>query len=167
VTINDIYKIYDLKTANYSFSAPLVMGAALAGANQQELKRLHDYGIYAGRAFQIQDDILGIFGKTKDTGKSNLTDLQEAKKTLLIWRAHQISREKSKKAIKKILAKNRIYTQDLAVMRKIIRDSGALGYAKKEIASLVVKANASLDASRMNLRYKTPLQFYINSILGL
>jgi len=167
VTINDIYKIYDLKTANYSFSAPLVMGAALAGANQHELKRLHNYGIYAGRAFQIQDDILGIFGKTKDTGKSNLTDLQEAKKTLLIWRAHQISREKSKKAIKKILAKNRIYTQDLAVMRKIIRDSGALGYAKKEIASLVVKANASLDASRMNLRYKTPLQFYINSILGL
>ena len=85
ITKNDIYKVYDLKTANYTFSTPLVMGATLAGAPKKEINKLYNYGIYLGRAFQIQDDILGTFSEEKEIGKSNTTDLQEAKKTILIW----------------------------------------------------------------------------------
>jgi geranylgeranyl diphosphate synthase type I len=167
ITKEDIYKIYDLKTANYTFSTPLVMGAALAGADVRELKRLHNYGIYLGRAFQIHDDILGIFGSPRETGKPNLTDLQEAKKTLLIWRAHQESCGRIKQVIKKILAKEKVNAGDLAIMRKIIRDSGSLACAKKEIAALAAKAGASLAASRINLKYKKPLRKYTESVLGL
>ncbi|TBR17193.1 hypothetical protein EPO66_03185, partial [bacterium] len=51
ITPKDIYKIYDLKTANYTFSFPLVTGATLAGASEKETKLLFDYGNYLGRAF--------------------------------------------------------------------------------------------------------------------
>ena len=79
----DIYRIYDLKTAYYTFSCPLSAGAILAGAKKQQTDLLYNYGIYLGRAFQIKDDILGIFGNENKIGKSTLTDLREGKKTLL------------------------------------------------------------------------------------
>ncbi|TAM41649.1 polyprenyl synthetase family protein, partial [bacterium] len=87
VTREDIYKIYDHKTANYTFASPLSIGATLAGAKPEQVKKLFSNGMLVGRAFQIKDDIIGTFGEEKDTGKSNLTDIKEAKRTLLIWHA--------------------------------------------------------------------------------
>ncbi len=72
-TQEDIYKVYDLKTAFYSFARPLSTGAILAGANQYQTNRLFQSGINLGRAFQIKDDILGIFGDESKIGKSSLT----------------------------------------------------------------------------------------------
>ena len=95
VTQNDIYKVYDYKTANYTFASPLTMGAILAGAKTTQIEKLYRYGMCLGRAFQIQDDIIGTFGKETQTGKSSLTDLKEAKRTLLIWYAFRKACAKS------------------------------------------------------------------------
>ncbi|MCX5710644.1 MAG: polyprenyl synthetase family protein [Candidatus Omnitrophica bacterium] len=167
VTKNDIYKIYDLKTANYSFSAPLVMGATLAGAGERELNKLHDYGIYLGRAFQIQDDILGMFADEIKIGKSGLTDLKEAKKTLLIWYAYNNSGGKDRLLIKKILNSKTSGKSELMRMRRMIITSKALDYVKKEIALLSVKAKTKLNTARINPKYKTSLHEYTDSILSL
>src|SRR5208283_1468625 len=57
----EVYLNYTLKTARYTFDCPMVTGAILAGANTQEIKKISRCGIFLGQAFQIQDDIIGIF----------------------------------------------------------------------------------------------------------
>jgi len=132
----DIYKIYDLKTAYYTFAYPLSIGATLAGANEDQIKKIFDYGVYLGRAFQIQDDILGMFADEKKIGKSILSDLQEAKKTLLIWRASRTADLANRKKIKQVLLKEKVALSDLVKMREIIKNSGSLDYARKQIKTL-------------------------------
>jgi geranylgeranyl diphosphate synthase type I len=163
----DIYKIYDYKTANYTFAAPLAIGAILGGANQKETKKLFDYGICLGRAFQIQDDILGMFSDEKKIGKSTLSDLQEAKKTILIWYAYNHSQTINKAVIKRILSKQRAETRDLLKIREIISSSGALEYAKKEISQSVKDAYDIIARSRINKKYKNLLKNYSQEILSL
>src|SRR3989338_5453464 len=85
----DVFLNYTLKTAKYTFECPLVIGAILAGASTQDTQKLSRLGIMIGQAFQIQDDILGIFGSQKSIGKSILSDITEFKKTLLVCHAYK------------------------------------------------------------------------------
>ena len=166
-TKDDIYKIYDLKTARYTFSSPLCIGATLAGADDKQLGLLHKYGIYLGRAFQIKDDYLGIFGSPKNTGKSNLTDLRESKKTIFVWYAYNHCNSKDKAAIKKIFFKNEPSRNDLQVIRRIILLSGAVDYARKEIEQLIRTADSLISASKMSPCQRDCLSAYANGLLTL
>lgn len=80
----DILEMIERKTASYSFSAPLQAGALLGGAGAGAVARLGEIGRHVGVAFQLRDDVLGVFGHTSRTGKSVLGDLREGKQTLLI-----------------------------------------------------------------------------------
>ncbi len=166
-TKEDIYKIYDLKTANYTFASPLTIGAVLAGGKKYDVDRLFKCGTYLGRAFQIKDDILGMFGKEAKTGKSTLTDLKEAKKTILIWYAYNRSDRKNKSIIKKILNKKNVDKMDLSRMQKIIIESGTLDYAKKEILKFIKRAQGIQQSFRMQPKYRKLLLAYSNQILSL
>ncbi len=161
----DVYRIYDYKTACYSFASPLSCGAILAGAKQGQAQRLHQYGIYLGRAFQIKDDILGMFGEEKKTGKPSLTDLQEAKKTLLLWYAYKNLSKENRMSIKRILAKTKVKRPDLLKMRELISACGALDYAEREIAGFIRKAQSLIKSSRMRKTYKTLLDNYSRELL--
>ncbi len=165
ISKEEIYKIYDYKTANYTFAAPLSVGAELAGADRRQIERLFKYGIYLGRAFQIKDDLLGMFSSEKETGKSALTDLREAKKTLLAWQAFRGSGRKNKAVIKAILSKKNIAKKDLLKMRGIIISSGALNYAKREISRFIKASCKILAVSRMRPAYKNLLESYAEEIL--
>ena len=164
-TKHDIYKIYDLKTANYTFSAPLSIGAILSGANSNQIDKLSKFGIYLGRAFQIKDDILGMFAEEKKIGKSTLTDLNEAKKTILNWNAYNYSNRKNKRLIKEILRKKTVNRLDLLKMRKIVKDSGSLDYARKETFRLIKKAKTIATSSSMNAQYKKYLFSFAQKLL--
>ncbi|MDP2905247.1 MAG: polyprenyl synthetase family protein [Candidatus Omnitrophota bacterium] len=166
-TKSDIYKIYDLKTARYTFAAPLCIGATLAGADNKQLGLLFKFGIYLGRAFQIKDDYLGIFGSPKDTGKSNLTDLRESKKTIFVWYAYNHCNGKDRSAIKTILAKKSPSRRDLLKIRRIILLSGAAGYARREIEQLIKMAGSLMSASKMPLRQRDCLNAYAFGLLTL
>lgn len=165
VTKQDIDKIYDYKTARYTFSSPLAMGAILAGAKENEVNKLFKFGVYLGRAFQIQDDILGMFASQRKIGKPALSDLQESKKTLLVWQAFNNAGKKNKMIIKQILLKNNIARKDLLSMRRIIKDTGALEYSKSEITKLKHKALKLLVSLKMRPTYKNALYEYCNAIL--
>jgi geranylgeranyl diphosphate synthase type I len=165
ISKKEIYKIYDYKTANYTFSSPLTMGAILAGAEEKETKKIFEYGIKLGRAFQIKDDILGVFGTKRKIGKSNLTDLQEEKKTILIWHAYRNCPNKDKKKIKSIFSKRNINKNDLVLMRRLISSSGALKYAQNEINKLFKEAEISIRSSSMKDKYKDFLIEYTGSLL--
>lgn len=164
--LKDIYKIYDYKTAFYSFVCPLTTGALLAGAGAADINKLSQYGMHIGRAFQIKDDILGIFGYPGQTGKSSLTDLQEAKKTILIWHSYHHSLPKEQRFINKVLSKNKVQRSDLTAMRKIIRDAQSLNYAEKEIARLLKRATSILASSKIRHRCKDALTKYSQELLN-
>ncbi len=167
ITESDIYKIYDYKTANYTFASPLAIGAILGGATDTETGKLSRYGLLAGRAFQIKDDILGLFSEEKEIGKSNLTDLQEAKLTLLMRQAFHRSGKIGKSVIKGILSKKEITIADLLAIRKIAEGSGALDYAKTEVYRYAKEAKRILISSRMREPYKSSLIRYSEEILKL
>ena len=106
--------------AVHSFASPLAAGAILGGAEQQQVDQLAQSGLYLGRAFQIKDDIVGLFDDEKNIGKPNLTDLKEGKKTILIWYAYQHSGRQDKRTIKKIFSKDKVGRRDLKKIQDII-----------------------------------------------
>jgi geranylgeranyl diphosphate synthase type II len=82
--VDDILTMERLKTAVYSFECPLQAGAILAGASEQTVASLGDFGREMGIAYQIVDDLLGVFGTEEETGKTTIGDLREGKRTVLI-----------------------------------------------------------------------------------
>ncbi len=161
----DIYKIYDLKTARYTFACPLSAGAILGGASSEQAESLFKYGLYLGRAFQIKDDILGMFGEESQTGKSSLADLRESKRTLLIWYAYNNSSTRDKSIIRDTFIKKDVNRTDLLRIRKIVISSGALDYARLEIRGLLKKAKYLSMAFGMRSKYRDLLAGYVNQLL--
>lgn len=84
VSSQDILLATRLKTSAYSFEAPLTAGAVLGGAPVADVNVLGDVGRAMGTAYQLADDVLGVFGDPERTGKSAQSDLREGKRTMLI-----------------------------------------------------------------------------------
>ena len=164
VSKEDIYKIYDYKTAYYTFASPLMMGAILAGAKPSEIAKLSKFSLYLGRAFQIKDDNLSMFFDEKKIGKSALSDLQESKKTLLIWYTYNHTSKKNKFLIKSILNKRKVTKADFLRIQKIARESGALDYTKSEINNLTQKAKTIISSLKMQMQYKNLLLSYAKGL---
>lgn len=162
ITEKDIFLNYTLKTARYTFECPLLMGAELAGAAKKDIKMLSKFGIYVGQAFQIQDDLLGIFGTEKSIGKSILTDIKESKKTLLVWRAYNNTNTRNKLLLKRILESSQNDYRDLLKIRRIIKESGAYGYCIKKIKDLLNMAYLASSNLTINKKYRNLITDFLN-----
>lgn len=157
----DVFLTYTLKTAKYTFEAPLVMGAILAGASKREQEKLSRMGIALGQAFQIYDDLLDVFSTSKKIGKPVLSDLNESKKTLLVWRAYTTLKGKDKKALKQLLEKDKKTYPDLLKFRKLIKLSGADRYCIDKTLSLLLEAGSICSSLTMRGRSKKTLRQFI------
>jgi geranylgeranyl diphosphate synthase type II len=82
-TVEDVLAMEQLKTAAYSFAAPLRLGAILAGAPSERAEDVARVGMLVGTAYQVIDDVLGTFGDAGQTGKPVTSDLREGKLTIL------------------------------------------------------------------------------------
>ncbi|MDP3964220.1 MAG: polyprenyl synthetase family protein [bacterium] len=122
----DIYQIHTYKTAKYTFELPLQLGAILAGASQKDLLALSRYAIPAGLAFQIQDDILGVFGSPEQTGKPAHSDLREGKRTLLYTETRKRLSGPQLKRFDSLYGSATLSYRDAGFLRGLIRDCGAL-----------------------------------------
>ena len=140
----EILKIYKLKTGSYTFEAPLIIGAVLAGAHDSLLQPFKKYAQYLGLAFNIQDDILELFGEEKKTGKPSGSDLKEGKKVLMIVKAMELASSKDKNFIKKNLGNKNLKKKEIERFKKIITDTGSLDYCKKKAQLYINKAKLSL-----------------------
>ena len=146
----DVFDIHTYKTAYYTIIGPLKIGAILAGAKQKDLKIFEDYGTPLGIAFQIQDDILGIFGDEKSTGKKNGDDIKEGKNTILFTQALKKAHLKQKKILKKLWGKEDINTEEINHIRKIIVETGALDYSQELASDLAEKAKKTVSKITKN-----------------
>jgi geranylgeranyl pyrophosphate synthase len=145
ITKENLYEIYDLKTAYYTFACPLASGAMLAGADKEFIKKLYNYGVYIGRAFQIKNDVKDIWGGDERIYKSMYDDIKKSRKTILVWHAYLNTEEKNKKYIKELFSKKNISKQDCMRIRGILNDSNTLKFAEKEIQKLKHRAYQEIE----------------------
>lgn len=153
-TEEDILKMYEYKTAKYTIEGPLHLGASLGGASDKTLKNFSNYAIPMGIAFQIQDDILGIFGSEKKTGKSVGSDIEEGKQTILVVKARENSNSKQKKQINDILGKKNITPEDIEKFQKIIKETGSLDYAVALARKLINRGKKNIEKMNINKEAK-------------
>jgi len=148
-TEEQIKRVYELKTAIYTFEAPLQIGAHLAGATKKQLQVLSEYAIPLGKAFQFQDDILGLFGTKKKIGKPVGSDIREGKKTLLILKALEKASKKEKDFINSILGSPKVTIADINKLKKIVTRTGSLEYSKIKARDLIQISKHVIQKSKL------------------
>ena len=121
---DNIMLIYKLKTAFYTIIGPLCLGLILGGAEDEKLKDIKIFGEKIGIAFQIQDDILGIYA---DMGKVIGSDIKEFKQTILY--CYTLKNEKYKNELLKYYGKENITELEIQETRRIFKECGAYEYA--------------------------------------
>lgn len=138
----DIFDLHYAKTSIYTYQTPLLVGATLAHATRAGKDLLRKYADPGGIAFQIQDDILGLFGDTEKTGKSAFADLRQRKNTLLITYALQHAKAGAKRELERIWGNPDIGETEANIAREIVRDTGSLAYNQKVATELAQKSQA-------------------------
>lgn len=125
--VDDILTMERLKTAVYSFECPLQAGAILAGASEDVVTTLGDFGREIGIAYQIVDDLLGVFGKEAETGKTTIGDLREGKRTVLISYA---TSTREWPLIAPLIGKEDLTETEAERVREVLVASGAKSFAE-------------------------------------
>ncbi|MFD3970101.1 polyprenyl synthetase family protein [Streptomyces cyaneofuscatus] len=118
-------RIIRYKTAKYTVEQPLLLGASLAGASRTQAETLSAFGLLLGEAFQLRDDLLGVFGTPEVTGKSRLDDLREGKRTPLIAVALRDAPAEHRSRLLQLLGNPDLSEDDAAEVRHILRSCGA------------------------------------------
>jgi len=137
-------QVATLKSGRYSVARPLELGALLAGADAQLLAGLHAFGDPLGRAFQLADDLLGVFGDTASTGKSVSSDLAEGKRTLLIAEAAQRSEPDDRRRLEAALGHPELDADTARWIRELLESSGARAATEQQIQHSISSARAAL-----------------------
>jgi geranylgeranyl diphosphate synthase, type I len=145
VTKDIIYNTYELKTAKYSVECPLVLGAIYSKANEDELNKLKEYAINLGVAFQLQDDLIGLFGTVEELGKPITSDILEEKKTLLILDTVENLNDRDKDKFKKLFYKRPLTKTNFDEIKKLVIKSGAFEKSVNQIEKLLQKTYSISD----------------------
>lgn len=121
------------KSASYTIRRPLHVGAALAGASEEQFEALGAFGQPLGRAFQYRDDVLGIYGDESLTGKHSGEDLRVGKLTLLVAEAFGRAEESDATELAELFGDPTLSAGQVERAREIIEASGALEAVEAEI----------------------------------
>jgi geranylgeranyl diphosphate synthase, type I len=137
------------KSAKYTVERPLQLGAALATGHCDGplIDGLSRYGLPLGEAFQLRDDVLGVFGDPAATGKPAGDDLREGKQTVLVALAAERATEAQGKALRSGLGDPELDEDGVAVLRSVIADTGALDDVERRISELTDTALKALEAA--------------------
>ena len=132
------------KSAKYSIEHPLLIGATAGGASAADLEALSRYGLALGEAFQLRDDVLGVFGDPEVTGKPAGDDLREGKRTVLIARALAGADDVMTTQIDQWLGAPDLGTDEVSAFQQLLVDTGALEGVEADIAAGAEAARTAL-----------------------
>lgn len=135
------------KSARYSVEHPLMLGAALAGADDDRLASVRTYGLPLGEAFQLRDDVLGVFGDPSVTGKPAGDDLREGKRTVLVSRALRTASPAQRALLLGNLGDPDLDPGTVDSLREVLVETGAVAAVEGLIDELTDEAFAALDAA--------------------
>ena len=151
---DDVIDMYYTKTSWYTFIGPLSLGAILGKGSHYLLDRIQEIGLLIGVAFQIKDDILGIFGTEEAVGKSVFSDAQEGKKSILTSYFDANSTVQAKQDFYSIYGKDVIRDEEMDFIKSMLINSGSLEYAKSYMANCIRKTFSIIDKSDFDLQQK-------------
>lgn len=148
MTEEKVMSLHRAKTAIYTYENPLLIGGTLASLSYEAMTILHDYSVDGGIAFQLQDDVLGVYGNEDKTGKSANSDLLQGKVTLLIVKVMEAGTESQKTALLKVWGKLTAEDSDIEAAKQAIRDSGAYTYSVETARKYAIKAAETASSMR-------------------
>jgi geranylgeranyl diphosphate synthase, type I len=147
---DEALRVIEFKTSKYTVEGPLHLGAAVAGATDEVFAVLSQYGLALGEAFQLRDDVLGVFGDPSVTGKPAGDDLREGKHTLLTALAMEAADAEQAAALRAGLGDRTLDEARVAKLREVILATGALEQVEKRIAAGTEQARAALDSAAVS-----------------
>ncbi|UYM05373.1 polyprenyl synthetase family protein [Solicola gregarius] len=146
-SIEQAMRIVRYKAAKYTVERPLHVGAALAGADDELIESLSRVGVPLGEAFQLRDDVLGVFGDPEVTGKPAGDDLREGKRTVLLARAFENANGEQTRALSEGVGRPDLDPVEVDLLRDIIASTGALAAVEDQIATLEARVDAALTTA--------------------
>ncbi len=156
VSVERALRVARYKAAKYTIEGPLLIGAALADGSPEVAGALSSYGLPLGEAFQLRDDVLGVFGDPGETGKPAGDDLREGKRTVLVAAALTRADQRQAAVIRRHLGDPGLDTGEVETLREIIAETGALAEVERMIAeragsALAALASPGLDRSAVRV----------------
>lgn len=143
VSVEDYLVMANHKTAFYSGAIPLAVGAIIGQGSEAQVEVLRDFGMAAGLAFQIQDDVLNLVGKKEAVKKDFRSDVTEGKRTLVA--IHALENSPRRERLLEILAGRVTDTAVLQEAVDVMQEAGSIDFANAYARDLVLGAKARLE----------------------
>ncbi|GLZ10512.1 geranylgeranyl pyrophosphate synthase [Actinomadura sp. NBRC 104425] len=143
-TVETALRVVEYKSAKYTIERPLHLGAALAGAPPEVIETLSAYGRPLGIAFQLRDDVLGVFGDPAETGKPAGDDLREGKRTVLVALTAERAGPEQAELLERHLGDPGLDAEGVDRLRTIIEETGGLAACEEMIDRYAAEAAAAL-----------------------
>ena len=144
-------KVATYKSGRYSIERPLHFGASLSAICEPiHLETYSHYGLPLGQAFQLRDDVIGVFGDPEVTGKPAGDDLREGKRTVLAALTLNKSNETQRSEFNKLFGRKDLAHNDISTLRQIIIDTGALADLEQIIADKTAEALTAIETSQID-----------------
>jgi geranylgeranyl diphosphate synthase type I len=158
IAYRDVSLIQRLKTGSYSVKGPLLLGAVLGGATETQRAALEKYAEPAGLAFQMRDDMLGVFGAPDKTGKPAGNDLRAGKRTALIEEAEARLSEAERRPLSSVLGNHEASEHEIGTAMDLLSRCGAQAAVEARIEQLNQEAQAALQAGDLHEPGRTHLE---------
>ncbi len=151
-TPEEILKMYEYKTAKYTLEGPIHLGLLLAGAGEDVIQKFSAYAIPLGIAFQIQDDILGLYGVSERIGKPLGSDLKEGKMTLLnALLLERLSAGERENFVALLEKGNTLDSEDIRYVQDLMQSTGVLQEVKDRSFQLIHEGELALQSLKGNI----------------
>jgi geranylgeranyl diphosphate synthase type I len=150
-------RVARFKSAKYTIERPLHLGAALGGGAPELMAAFTSYGLPLGEAFQLRDDVLGVYGDPDLTGKPAGDDLREGKRTVLIAYALESANDAQAEQLRARLGDPQLDADGVTVLRDVIAATGAVDRVETLITAQADEAVSALDAADMDDEARTAL----------
>ncbi|GAA3171301.1 polyprenyl synthetase family protein [Blastococcus jejuensis] len=135
------------KSAGYTVQRPLQLGVALAGGGPEMLEACTAIGLPLGEAFQLRDDVLGVFGDPEVTGKSADDDLREGKQTLLVALTEQAADAGGRALLGDVLGRATAGPDEFDALRRLMESTGARAAVEERITERTALARSAIAAA--------------------
>jgi geranylgeranyl diphosphate synthase, type I len=156
-TLDKVLDVSRRKSGNYTVRRPLEMGGAMAGCGEHVLTMLGGYGDAIGEAFQMRDDVLGIFGSPAVTGKPCGSDLAERKATSVVAAAYQLADSTLRRQLRELISADNLDDNDVRRWRDLIAATGAVDWIERLIDSRLTRALTLIQNSHIRPAVRSAL----------
>jgi len=157
-------RVIVFKSAKYSVEAPLVIGGAIAGADETQLAALREFGLPLGIAYQLRDDLLGVYGDPDVTGKPSGDDLREGKRTMLIAIARERLAAGQRRLLDELLGDPDLSADQIRMLQRTIAECGSVDEVESMIAERARRAVEVLDVAPLSQAARTELGALVRTV---